>query len=126
MVSILRVDSHLLEKGRAPFSRKYVRPCLAVSQHPITLDAISLADLSELVIDLSLEQSLGFWSLMVVETLFCLGCVFGSLLNDFLGDLELGDMAALACKVVAVAFSLRFLWVVVALEHLIAQINADS
>jgi hypothetical protein len=89
------------------------------------LDSVSLADLSELEIDLALEDGLWFGSLVVIEALFGLGSVFCRLLNDLLSDLELGDVAALSCKLVAVAVSLGLFTVVVALEHLIAQLNAS-
>ena len=89
------------------------------------MDSVSLADLSELEIDLALEDGLWLGSLVVIEALFGLGSIFGRLLNDLLSDLELGDVAALSCKLVAVAVSLGLLTVVVALEHLIAQLNAS-
>lgn len=61
----MRVDSHLIDQRRAPFFCEYIR-LLAISQHPIALNPVSLADLSEFKIDLALEDGLWFGSLMVL------------------------------------------------------------
>lgn len=52
--------------------------------------------------------------------------ILARLLYDFFGDIELGDGAALACKLVTMALSLGLLTVVVALEHLIAEFNVST
>lgn len=105
----------------ASFFSVHFRSGLAIKQQPILINAIAHADFIELVVNLVLKEGIRIWIIFLIKyTLFRLGCLFGSLFDDFLSDFELRDVAASACKLVWVAsLSFGLFAVVVSLEHLI-------